>query len=229
MAPRLWNKRRRGFGIDFFRPESNDAFYGRVGTVKIQFRNKTLVPAKEYSFRVSQLGSVHPTLAVNNPVTWRGGIESFRVTADFDYFWEEMQTPNWVECITNNGRGTGAGKVVIEPNLLDTSRTGYFKLRERYSAIKQQGQIEHGARGIKVKYGLYDEGVEEFFVDDEMVFSSEGQGEFNWQPQRIGSHKLVYTAGGKAWTNTLNVKQLPFATQMEPNPPMAKNSDISII
>ena len=66
------------------------------------------------------------------------------------------------------------------------------------------------------------------FVDDNLLFSSTTASEFLWQPQQLGTHKLVHTAGDLAFTTTVYVAQFDYFVQSNPNPPN-KPSRISYI
>jgi hypothetical protein len=76
-------------------------------------------------------------------------------------------------------------KVEVLDNMLKKSRTGCISLAGESISITQLGQLDYTGTasavtsGVKVRYGIYDEGIEEFFIDDEKVFSSEGRGEFS--------------------------------------------------
>ena len=66
------------------------------------------------------------------------------------------------------------------------------------------------------------------FVDDNLLFSSTTASEFLWQPQQLGTHKLVHAAGDLAFTTTVYVVQFDYFVQSNPNPPN-KPSRISYI
>ena len=65
-------------------------------------------------------------------------------------------------------------------------------------------------------------------IDGTILLSATNDVEFLWQPQKRGLNKLVYTAGELSLTTTVNVVGFDYFVQPNPNPPMAKNSDISI-
>ena len=67
-------------------------------------------------------------------------------------------------------------------------------------------------------------------VDGECLFSTTNQSETAcvWQPQTLGNHTLTCTLGTNVFEKTVNVTALDFFIQPAPNPPMAKDSNISI-
>ena len=67
-------------------------------------------------------------------------------------------------------------------------------------------------------------------VDGTCVFSTTDQSEtaWQWQPQTLGNHTLTCTFGTNVLTKTLNVTALDFFVQPAPNPPMAKDYNVSI-
>ena len=65
-------------------------------------------------------------------------------------------------------------------------------------------------------------------IDGTILLSATNDVEFLWQPQKRGLNKLVYTAGELSLTTTVNVVGFDYFVQPTPNPPMAKDSNISI-
>ena len=67
-------------------------------------------------------------------------------------------------------------------------------------------------------------------VDGECLFSTTNQTEtaWVWQPQTLGNHTLTCTLGTNVFEKTVNVTALDFFVQPAPNPPIAKDSNISI-
>ena len=49
-----------------------------------------------------------------------------------------------------------------------------------------------------------------------------------WQPTTTGSHKFIYTSGGQAVTQTVNVTALSFPVAPTPNPPTGRDANIAI-
>ena len=66
------------------------------------------------------------------------------------------------------------------------------------------------------------------YDNDGLLLSSEKAGDFVWQPQQLGIHKLVHTAGELSFTTTVNVVEFDYFVQPAPNPPMSKDNNISI-
>ncbi|MCQ2391281.1 MAG: chitobiase/beta-hexosaminidase C-terminal domain-containing protein [Kiritimatiellae bacterium] len=60
------------------------------------------------------------------------------------------------------------------------------------------------------------------------LLSAEQRGSYTWQPRKIGANTLVWSSANVAITSTVNVTALTFAVAPTPNPPMAKDSAISI-
>ena len=69
-----------------------------------------------------------------------------------------------------------------------------------------------------------------FEVDGACLFSTTNQTEtaWIWQPQTLGNHTLTCTLGPNVFEKTVNVAALDFFVQPAPNPPMAKDPNISI-
>ena len=67
-------------------------------------------------------------------------------------------------------------------------------------------------------------------LDGTCLFSTTNQTEtqWTWQPLTKGSHTLTCTFGTNVLTKTFNVTALDFFVQQAPNPPMAKDNNISI-
>ena len=65
-------------------------------------------------------------------------------------------------------------------------------------------------------------------IDGTILLSATNDVEFLWQPQKRGLNKLVYTAGELSLTTTVNVVGFDYFVQPAPNPPMAKDNNISI-
>ena len=67
-------------------------------------------------------------------------------------------------------------------------------------------------------------------IDGTSVFSTTNQMEtaWRWQPQTLGNHTLTCTFGTNVLTKTMNVTALDFYVTPAPNPPMAKDNNISI-
>ncbi len=67
-------------------------------------------------------------------------------------------------------------------------------------------------------------------IDGTSVFSTTNRGEtaWKWQPLTTGNHTLKCTFGTNVFTKTLNVTALDFYVTPSPNPPMAKDNNISI-
>ena len=67
-------------------------------------------------------------------------------------------------------------------------------------------------------------------VDGTCLFSTTNQSEtaWLWQPLTLGNHTLTCTFGTNVLTKTLNVTALDFFVQPAPNPPMAKDNNVSI-
>ena len=66
------------------------------------------------------------------------------------------------------------------------------------------------------------------YVDDIELVSATNSGVFAWQPLTLGNHVVRHVTGNKTTTATLNVVRLSFYVLPSPNPPMAKNNNISI-
>ena len=66
------------------------------------------------------------------------------------------------------------------------------------------------------------------YDNDGLLLSSKNAGDFVWQPQQLGTHKLVHTAGELSFTTTVNVVEFDYFVQPAPNPSMAEDSNISI-
>ena len=68
------------------------------------------------------------------------------------------------------------------------------------------------------------------FVDGVCLFSTTNQSEtaWYWQPQTTDNHTLTCTFGENVLTKTVNVLSLDFYVTPAPNPPMAKDNNISI-
>ena len=60
------------------------------------------------------------------------------------------------------------------------------------------------------------------------VLSSSEAGTFLWQPQTLGAITNVFTYGITALTNVVRVTAIPFATQQEPEAPMALDNGVVI-
>ena len=65
-------------------------------------------------------------------------------------------------------------------------------------------------------------------LDGEELLSSTEDVEAVWQPQKLGSQTLVYTAGDVTLERTVNVMAFSYDVDAEPNPPMSLNSSIAI-
>ena len=67
-------------------------------------------------------------------------------------------------------------------------------------------------------------------IDGTCAFSTTNQAEtaWLWQPLTLGNHTLTCTFGTNVLTKTLNVTALDFYVTPAPNPPMAKDDNISI-
>ena len=67
-------------------------------------------------------------------------------------------------------------------------------------------------------------------IDGASVFFTTNQMEtaWYWQPQTLGNHTLTCTFGTNVLTKTMNVTALDFYVTPAPNPPMAKDNNISI-
>ena len=67
-------------------------------------------------------------------------------------------------------------------------------------------------------------------VDGMCAFSTTNQFEtaWRWQPLTLGNHTLTCMFGTNVLTKTVNVTALDFFVQPEPNPPMAKDNNVSI-
>ena len=75
-----------------------------------------------------------------------------------------------------------------------------------------------------------DEGQEAgVWVNGEVLFSSDGDASFDWQPQTMGEHIFECRVNGVSVTSkTVMVKSLAFTTQKEPNPPTEEDPNLSI-
>ena len=188
----------------------------------------------KYVYKVQQSAYPISVTSSTNLFVKTGGLGKITVNANDVVSWPAATENKWIRLSQTSGLGTQTFSFDVLENMLEKKRSGSVLVAGKTLSITQDGQLEYKGSassvtsGVKIKYGVYGKGVEEFLVDDKLVFSSEGQGEFTWQPQKLGSHKLVYTANGKAWTNTLNIAELDYWTQPAPNPPMAKDSKISI-
>ncbi len=65
-------------------------------------------------------------------------------------------------------------------------------------------------------------------LDGTVLASYTNSIKFLWQPQKLGNNKLVYTSGDTSLTTTVNVVEFDYFVQPSPNPPMSKDTKISI-
>ena len=225
----VYNESRRLLRVNY-KVYRNTTIEDREATLKCRYHKGG--EEKIESWNVLQYGSVN--LSCNAlKVAFSGGKVGATVESNAS-FWDVSTSDTWLTSPISKGKQSLYFDVGVDANILGVTRSSTLKVSDKKVSITQEGQLEYTGSasavtsGVKIKYGVYNNGVEEFFVDDELVFSSEGQGVFTWQPQKLGRHKLVYMANGKAWTNTLNITKLDYWTQPTPNPPMAKDSNISI-
>lgn len=88
------------------------------------------------------------------------------------------------------------------------------------SSISSAMRIDYGPVG-------WDEGCVVTLNGTELL-SSDKRGSFTWQPRKTGLATLVWSSGDEAMTSKVNVASLSYAVAPTPNPPMSKDTAISI-
>jgi len=91
--------------------------------------------------------------------------------------------------------------------------------------VHQVDQMEY-VRVSPEWYGDATEGV--VIVDGQQLASVTNESEIAWQPQSLGMHTMMCTIGTNVLTASFNVAALAFEDAPTPNPPMAKNANVSI-
>ena len=145
----------------------------------------------EKSIKVVQYGSVN--LSINpTKVGFQGGNINLAIESNASY-WDVSTSSSWLYSAINEGHQSLTFNLKVDDNILNKDRSSTVKVSNKSQKVSQEGQLDYTGTpsavtsGVKVRYGIYDEGIEELFVDDEKVFSSEGRGEFTWQPQNLES------------------------------------------
>lgn len=130
-----------------------------------------------------------------------------------------MKAKNWLLAIVTAGAmaaGTGPAWGVSGTSAAVTVRTQGLPV------------VGHAVAGyVPFKVGSADEaGV---WLDGAVLFSTQGEATFDWQPQTTGNHTIEFRLNGVAVTSkTVNVSSLAFWVQKGPNPPTAVDGNLSI-
>lgn len=99
------------------------------------------------------------------------------------------------------------------------------------TVVNTSSSVEDGmtvAGTMTLGYSPIDAREVQVQIDGTTVLSSDISGEYVWMPHSLGAHTLKHIAGTNVWTRTVNVTELAFASEPQPNPPTAKDANISI-
>ena len=191
------------------------------GTIKIvqSAQEASLIEANEIS--VNQCYARMFDLIINVPAN--------------DVDWIARTGCDWALTDVESGIGNGNLVLSIADNVEPFSWACNLLIGKYMWQCKQLGQIQHSGEGVDIasdvilKFGFAPS--ETITVDQSLLlstFDQSGEASVNWQPKSLGIHEIVYRSSVNCWTQNVNITRLSFFVQPAPNPPMAKDNNVSI-
>ncbi|MBR4653495.1 MAG: InlB B-repeat-containing protein, partial [Kiritimatiellae bacterium] len=174
-----------------------------------------------------------------------GGTGTISAGASQSIQWRVSSDVSW---ITFSGTTSGTGNTVSIPFAVASSgegktRTGNINVEcydKEYSkwekmksiSIRQDGWLAYSGGKTSVKAPItvsWPNGEAVVFsVDGSPVVITTGTGQYIWQPRTRGNHTITCSKGSTQWTTTLTVTALQTFENPTPNPPMSKDTKVSI-
>lgn len=190
--------------------------------------------------------AISPTLEGVNTSFWMdGGSIVLRAGHSNGVKWRLVSSVPWI-AITGDSSGEGneiETNFTVMPSDDGRERTGSITLQGFKSlndswvslksiSIRQDGWLSYAGEKISVSSPVtikYPKGdLSEFWVDGKSVAVSSDGGSYVWQPLTKGDHDVKCIYGSSEWSSTLIVSALQTFEDSVPNPPMAKDNNISI-
>ena len=208
-----------------------NAFYVSGGGYHEQYTCRGTINIVQSAQEVSLVGA--NTIAVNQCSARMFGLVVNVPANDVD--WDVGTGCDWALTDVKSGIGNGNLVLSIANNIGPIPRACNISIGKYKWQCKQYGQIQHSGEGVDIasdvilKFGFAPS--ETITVDQTLLlstFDQSGEAEVNWQPSSKGTHEIVYRSSENCWTQNVNVTRLSFFVQPDPNPPMAKDDNISI-
>ena len=115
---------------------------------------------------------------------------------------------------------------IMVATLLQAVTGGYVESEVVTMTSLPEGAVVRGE--VQIDLPLLGASSLQLTLDGEELLSSTEDVDVVWQPQKLGTQTLVYTAGDVTLERTVNVTAFSYAVDTEPNPPMSLNSSIGI-
>ena len=204
--------------------EDHDTYYWRNGSIYVEQKGYPATVTVDRSTFDIMGGEGKFNINTGDGVQWNAYVES----------WDQGDESDWIELSAESGYGSGRLNFTVRPNVLGRSRIATVHVASKTLTISQNGGIDYvGAYckpqgNVKVTGAVTANEESVFLVDGNIVLSETNVNEFVWQPLLKGNHSLEWRVGTTVYSLTLNVTKLSFATTPVPNPPMAKDNNVSI-
>jgi hypothetical protein len=201
-----------------------------------------------YNYHIIQHPGYSTLECDNTSFSMYGGanVLTARTTYNSDLKWRVVSSDPWIKITgSSSGQGWDGSEVdfIVLPSEDGKKRTGSIMLegfRDWNSSwliletisITQDGWLSYTGEKtnvsspVTIKYPKGD--LSEFWVDEKPVVISSDAGTYVWQPLTKGNHEVKCINGASEWSAILTVTDLQTFEDPKPNPPMPKDSNISI-
>ena len=170
----------------------------------------------------------------------QGGEGKFQIETSSDAAWHidcewvSGDENDWITFSKTSGIGSCDVSYVVSPSVLCRERVAKIVVASKEFVFTQEGNLVYdGPKGIvsgPVTIMSKPINNEEFklYVDGNICVATYVDNQYVWQPQSIGEHTLSVVSNENSWDSIFNVIKLDFFVQPAPNPPMPKDTNISI-
>jgi len=226
----------------FYSINKNMSVYDRSGAFRYAGKNIDTWGYTPYTrITIDQLG--YPVTVTSSETNFGaiGGTCNFNVETEAGVSWNTCveswdfgDENDWMTFDVESGEGPAVVVLSVKPNVLGRNRSATVQVASKTFVISQSGGVdycgEYGCVENKVRIiGALTNNLDAvLLIDGNVALSETNINEYIWQPLSIGSHVLKWEMGGDEWSLALNVTALDFYVTPAPNPPMAKDNNVSI-